>query len=104
MVRPRNPAHRRDLLAAATRVFGEQGLGASTASIGKEAGVSAGTLFVHFDSKATLINELYVELKSEMARIATDAMPVDAAPREQLQHMWDQWIGWSTTEPQKRRA
>ena len=104
MARSRNPAHRAGLLAAATRVFGEHGLGAPTASIAKEAGVSAGTLFVYFDTKAVLVNELYVDLKSEMARVATEAIPIDADPREELHHMWDEWVAWSTTQPEKRRA
>lgn len=104
MARSRNPAHRRDLLAAATRVVAEYGLGASTASIAKGAGVSTGTLFVYFATKSVLVNELYVELKTEMARVAVEAMPVDATPREQLRHMWNQWVGWSTAQPQKRRA
>jgi AcrR family transcriptional regulator len=104
MVRSRNPAHRAGLLAAATRVFGDHGLGASTASIAKEAGVSAGTLFVYFDTKSVLINELYVELKTEMARVATHAMPQNATSREQLRHMWNQWVAWSAVQPEKRRA
>ena len=104
MARSRNPAFRAGLLAAATRVIGGQGLGASTASIAKEAGVSTGTLFVYFDSKAVLINELYGELKTEMARVATDGMPDDGGPRRQLRHMWDQWIAWSAAHPEKRRA
>ncbi|WP_375387109.1 TetR/AcrR family transcriptional regulator [uncultured Amnibacterium sp.] len=104
MARSRNPAFRAGLLAAATRVFGERGLGASTASIAKEAGVSTGTLFVYFESKSVLVNALYVELKTEMARVATDGLPIDAGPREQLRHMWDRWIEWSTTQPEKRRA
>lgn len=104
MARSRNPAFRAGLLAAATRVFGEHGLGASTASIAKEAGVSAGTLFVYFDSKSALVNALYVELKTEMAEVATRGMPADSTPHEQLRHMWDRWIAWSTTHPEKRRA
>jgi len=104
MARSRNPAHRRDLLAAATRVFGAQGLGASTASIAEAAGVSTGTLFVHFDTKSALVNALYVELKSEMARVATEGVPLGAPPREQLRHMWDRWVAWCATQPEKRRA
>jgi AcrR family transcriptional regulator len=104
MARSRNPAFRDSLLKAATEIFGEQGLGASTASIAKRAGVSSGSLFVYFDSKAVLINELYVELKTEMARVATESMPSNLGPREQLQHMWNQWIAWSTTQPERRRA
>ena len=80
------------------------GLGAPTAAIAAQAGVSTGTVFVHFETKSLLVNELYVELKREMAHVATDALPADATPREQLRHRWDQWIAWSTSEPQKRRA
>ena len=104
MARSRNPAHRDRLIEAATRVIADQGLAAPTAAIAKEAGVSAGTLFVYFDTKSVLVNELYVELKSEMAQVATRHMPDDASPREQLRHMWDQWIAWSTAQPEKRRA
>jgi len=35
-----------------------QGLGAATATIAREAGVSNGTVFVYFETKATLVNEL----------------------------------------------
>ncbi|MCU1528175.1 MAG: TetR family transcriptional regulator [Frondihabitans sp.] len=104
MARPKNPAHREALLAAATRVFATEGLGASTATIAKEAGVSSGTLFVYFETKPVLINELYVTLKSEMARIATAGLRPDATPRDDLRLMWDHWIVWATTDPTKQRA
>ena len=104
VARARNPAHRRALLEAATRVFAAEGLGASTASIARQAGVSAGTLFVYFETKTALVNELYVTLKSEMGRAATDGLPADAAPREQLRFMWDRWIAWAVEDPDKRRA
>lgn len=104
MARSRNPAHLVALLNAATRVFAAEGLGASTASIAREAGVSAGTLFVYFETKPALVNELYVALKSEMARAATEGRRADATPREQLRCMWDQWIAWAMDDPDKRRA
>jgi AcrR family transcriptional regulator len=104
MPRPRNPAHRAALLAAATRVFGTQGVSVSTAAIAKEAGVSAGTLFVYFDTKAELVNELFVELKTEMGRVASIGMPERAPARDRLQHMWDHWVRWALDAPEKRRA
>ena len=64
MARPRNEDRRNAILSAATRVIASQGLGAPTAGIAKEAGVSNGSLFVYFDTKATLLNELYVALKA----------------------------------------
>ena len=81
-----------------------QGLGAATAAIAKEAGVSNGSLFVYFDTKATLLNELYVVLKSEMGAAAVDGLPVGSDVREQVLHMWNQWLRWATSFPEKRRA
>lgn len=104
VARPRSADRRRAILYAATNVIAEQGLGAATAAIAKQAGVSNGSLFVYFDSKATLFNELYVDLKSEMGAAALDALPVDSDAREQVRCMWDQWLRWATFFPQKRRA
>ena len=104
MARARNPAHRLALLEAATRVFAAEGLGASTASIAREAGISTGTLFVYFETKTALVNELYVVLKGAMGRAATEGLHVEASPREQLGSMWDRWIAWAVDDPDRRRA
>ncbi|WP_267423620.1 MULTISPECIES: TetR/AcrR family transcriptional regulator [unclassified Curtobacterium] len=104
MARPKNPAHREALLAAATRTIAEQGLSASTAVIAKAAGVSTGTLFVHFESKTALVNELYVSLKTEMGRVATAGLSTDVTPREQLRRLWSNWIVWATEEPDRQNA
>lgn len=104
MSRPRSEDRRNAILSAATRVIASQGLGAATAAIAKDAGVSNGSLFVYFDTKATLLNELYVALKTEMATAALADLPVESEPREQVRHMWTQWALWATTNPHKRRA
>ncbi len=72
--------------------------------IAKEASVSNGALFVYFETKATLLNELYVTLKTEMGRAALDGLPLKSHPREQVQHLWTQWLYWATSFPEKRRA
>ncbi len=104
MARPRSADRRNAILAAATHVVAAQGLGAATAAIAQEAGVSNGSLFVYFDTKATLLNELYVTLKTEMGAAAVDGLPTESDPREQVRHMWNQWLRWATTFPDKRRA
>jgi AcrR family transcriptional regulator len=91
-------------LSAATRVIASQGLAAPTATIAKEAGVSNGSLFVYFDTKAALLNELYVVLKTEMTAAATAGLDAGGELREQVLHMWTQWLHWATTNPGKRRA
>jgi len=72
--------------------------------IAKEAGVSNGALFTYFETKATLFNELYVTLKTEMGRAALNGLPIKSHPREQVQHMWIQWLHWAVSFPEKRRA
>lgn len=104
MPRPRSEDRRNAILSAATRVIASQGLAAATATIAKEAGVSNGSLFVYFDTKAALLNELYVALKAEMTAAATAGLPAGGHPREQVRHMWAQWLRWATANPDKRRA
>ncbi len=104
MARPRSADRRNAILTAATQVIATQGLGAPTASIAKEASVSNGSLFVYFDTKATLLNELYVALKTEMGAAAVDGLPIRSDAREQVLHMWNNWLHWSTSFPAKRRA
>ena len=104
MSKPRNDDRRNAILAAATRAIASQGLGAATATIAKEAGVSNGSLFLYFDTKTTLLNELYVGLKTEMGAAATAGLASEGAPRDQIRHMWGQWLRWATTNPEKRRA
>jgi len=104
MSRPRNEDRRNAILSGAVRAIASQGLGAPTAAIAKEAGVSNGSLFVYFDTKAVLLNELYVALKTEMVATAVAGLPTGSEPREQVLHVWTQWLRWATTSPDKRRA
>lgn len=104
MARPRSEERRNAILSAAASVIASQGLGAATAMIAKEAGVSNGSLFGYFDTKATLFNELYVVLKAEMGTAATADLPTGGEPRGQVHHMWAQWLRWATRNPGKRRA
>src|SRR3984885_3351290 len=104
MPRPRSEDRRNAILSAATRVIAAEGLGAPTAAIAKDAGVSNGSLFVYFGTKAVLLNELYVTLKKEMGAVAVAGLPVESDVREQVLHMWNQWLGCATWCPEKRRA
>ena len=61
-------------MEAATRVIVTEGLRAPTATIAREAGVSSGSLFTYFDTKAELLNQLYLELKTGMAAAALEGL------------------------------
>lgn len=102
--RPRSEEKRRAILAAATRTIAAHGLGVSTAAIANEAGVATGSLFVYFETKPVLLNELYITLKAEMGSAAVADLPAGAETLELLRHMWAQWLAWATTNPEKRRT
>jgi AcrR family transcriptional regulator len=104
MSRPRSEERRSAILSAATRIISTQGLSAPTALIAKEAGVSNGSLFLYFETKSQLLNELYLELKANMGATAWAGLPEDAELREQFRHVWTQWLEWAMTFPEKRRA
>lgn len=104
MARPRSEDKRHAILDAATRVIVEHGLSASTALIAQEAGVANGTLFTYFPTKADLFNELYLVLKADMAAAALDGLPAGAELREQMFHLWSNWMEWALANPQRRRA
>jgi AcrR family transcriptional regulator len=91
-------------MAAATRVIVTQGLSAPTAVIAREAGVANGSLFTYFETKTDLFNQLYLELKAGMAAAALEGLPVGAELREQLFHIWSNWMAWAVANPEKRRA
>jgi AcrR family transcriptional regulator len=104
MARPKSDEKRSAILEAATRIIVAQGLGAPTAGIAKEAGVANGSLFTYFETKADLFNQLYLELKAEMAYVALKGVPRDAELREQMFRLWQNWMHWAVSSPDKRRA
>ncbi|MCX6047447.1 MAG: TetR/AcrR family transcriptional regulator [Chloroflexi bacterium] len=104
MARPRSDDKRSAIMAAAIRVIAAQGLGAATATIAQEAGVSNGSLFTYFETKADLLNRLYVALKAEMAAAALDGLPTESDIRTQAFYMWSHWLRWATAYPEKRRT
>ncbi len=91
-------------MAAATRVIATRGLSAPTALIAQEAGVANGSLFTYFETKADLFNQLYLEIKTEMASAVLERLPARAKLRAQVFHVWSNWMSWAVSNPEKRRA
>lgn len=104
MARPRSDDKQKAILSAAIRVIAANGIGAATATIAKEADVSNGALFIYFETKAALLNRLFLELKAEMSAAALGGLPTDDEIREQVFYMWSHWLRWATTSPEKRRT
>jgi len=71
----RDAAENRDrVLAAAGRVFAEQGLEASVADIAREAGVGMGTLYRRFPTKDALIEALVQDVLESIIEMASQAL------------------------------
>ncbi|MFC3831359.1 MULTISPECIES: TetR/AcrR family transcriptional regulator [Deinococcus] len=104
MVRPKSSEKRRALLDAATAAIVAHGLGATTAGIAQGAGVATGSFFTYFSSKTDLLNQLYLELKAEVAASSMDGVPQGAPLREQAYHVWQNWMAFAVAFPEKRRA
>jgi AcrR family transcriptional regulator len=104
VARPRSEDKRNAMIEAATRVIGTYGLSAPTAMIAKQAGVSNGLLFAYFETKADLLNQLYVGLKAEMATVALDGLATESDIRTQMFHMWSRLLRWAISCPEKRRT
>lgn len=104
MARPKSNDKRKAIMDAAIRVIVTQGLSAPTATIAKVAGISNGSLFTYFETKADLFNQLYLEVKTEMGAAALAGFPATAEIRKQAFHVWVNWMRWATSNPEKRRA
>ncbi|HEY9677777.1 MAG TPA: TetR/AcrR family transcriptional regulator [Drouetiella sp.] len=104
MGRHKSEDKRNAILAAATRVIASQGLNATTAIIAQEAGVSNGSLFTYFETKADLYNVLYLEIKGELAAAALKGLPAKADVRGQMFHVWKNWMEWAIAHPDQRKT
>jgi AcrR family transcriptional regulator len=104
MARARSPEKRQALLQSAVREIAENGLGASTSSIAKGAGLAEGTMFTYFASKEDLLNELYIELKTETYQRVHLNFPDESGLRERARHIWTEYLRWAMERPQERRV
>lgn len=104
MARARSPEKRQALLDSAVRAIAETGLGASTTTIAKGAGLAEGTMFTYFASKEELLNELYVELKTEVYDRIHAGFPYKAGLRERVRHIWTEYLRWAMERPEARRV
>lgn len=104
MARPKSEDRRSALLDAATEVFAESGLAAPTAAISRRAQVSEGSFFTYFKTKDELINELYRDLRLQLADAVMIGFPRRGGVRERLEHIWDRYVTWGAENPVARKA
>jgi AcrR family transcriptional regulator len=104
MARPRSEDKRNAILDAATEVVARLGVSAPTARIAKDAGVAEGTLFTYFANKDELLNQLYLALKLDLRDAMVRGYPSGKSLIDRCRHVWNCYVGWSSTNPQKRKA
>jgi len=104
LARPRSEDKRNAILAAATQIFAERGLGAPTSAISKAAGVAEGTLFTYYSSKDELVNALYCAIKLELADAMMSGFPRRLSVRHRLQHVWDNFLEWGVKNPAQQKV
>ncbi len=104
MARVKSADKRNAILTAATQVVAERGVSATTSAIAGSAQVSEGTIFTYFASKDELLNELYRELKLELADAMMSGFPRRSSVRSRLQHVWNCYVNWGVEHPLKHKA
>lgn len=99
MARPRSEEKQQALLRAATEIFAEQGLAASTVTIARKASVSEGTLFHYFENKDTLISAVGDYLLDEMESLLAQRLAAAVPGTNKIQIGWNAYIDWALDNP-----
>lgn len=104
--RPRTGGKREEILDAALALFAERGFhGTAIPDIATDAGIATGTIYRHFASKETLVNELYRRSKQALIDALGAPMPAPGpAPgpddlRAQFHELWWRLVGFARTQP-----
>lgn len=104
MARPKSEDKRNAILAAATQVFAERGIGAPTSAISDAAGVGEGTLFTYFKTKDELLNTLFREIKLELSDALMNGFPRRKSIRDRFHHLWHRYLDWGIANPLQRKV
>ncbi|WP_158729129.1 MULTISPECIES: TetR/AcrR family transcriptional regulator [unclassified Flavobacterium] len=90
------------LLKATLQLVNNGGIqGASMAKIAKEASISPATIYLFFDSKQELLNQLYLSVKSNFAHAAFSShAPGDTIPK-QFETIWHNMAQYKLEHPEE---
>ena len=101
IARPDDLESRREaILAAALELFATQGFdGTAVPELAKRAGVGAGTIYRHFESKEGLVNALYRHEKQRLMAHLVERFPWQSAPRAQFRAFFFRLAGFAQREP-----
>ena len=85
----RGAEKREAILDAALELFAERGFyGTAVPLVAEKAGVGAGTIYRHFESKEALVNALFQREKASLGAAILKDFPYDKPARQQFRHFW----------------
>jgi len=92
---------REKIISTSIKLFAKEGSSVATARIAKEAGISTGSLFNYFPSKQILIDEIYLQIKTEIANSILNDVSKTKTLKNFLFSLWNSYILWAITNPTK---
>lgn len=91
---------RTDILLAALRLISEQGFHATPVSqIAEQAKVGAGTVYRYFKNKEDLLNQLYLEVKSQIHGAMNEGLSLDMPIEVLFKRLWMNVFEFYVTHP-----
>jgi TetR/AcrR family transcriptional regulator, repressor of fatR-cypB operon len=75
--------------------------GMKMADVAKEAGMATGTLYIYYDSKEALINDLYFSTKKEITMVLLDPKNQALTFFETFRNMWVSYFRFNLQNPEK---
>ncbi len=98
--RPGVTDKRAALLEAALELMARHGLqNVPTSAIARRAGVAKGTLFVYFETKEHLLNELYLTIATRFNQAVQAAFDPQVPPPARLRPFWFAFARWYLDHP-----
>ena len=92
------------ILNAALDLIDAQGIhNAPMAKIAKDANVAAGTLYLYFENKQVLVDELYTSIKSDMSKSILELVNKAETFEEKLYMCWRGFLDYFMENPKKTR-
>lgn len=89
------------IIDAAIKLFSQEGVGVATSKIAKQAEVSNGSLFNYFATKQILINEVYINIKTNIAEQVLAPINMDQSLEEVGLNIWLGFARWALKNPQQ---
>lgn len=96
-----NDDKREAVLQAALILFSDRGFhGVAVPEIAARAGVGAGTIYRHFESKEAIVNALYQRWKGSLSATLMGEFPFTKPARAQVEHVVDRLFDFAKKHPQ----